>query len=135
MADDEVQLLGDIALYQRKICEMATGEGKTLVATLSLYLSALSRENCQLILVNDELARRDGEWTSSFNELLGRMVECLQKTDLEERQKAYVCKIACGTASEFEFDDLLDNGTAISLEEQIQCEHCYCIVDEVDFVP
>ncbi|MDR1891119.1 MAG: preprotein translocase subunit SecA [Puniceicoccales bacterium] len=135
MVHYDVQLLGGIALHQGKICEMATGEGKTLVATLPLYLNALSGKNCQLVTVNDYLASRDAEWMGYLYEFLGITVGCLQnEMDIEERQKAYACNITYGTASEFGFDYLRDNGMATSPEEQVQREHYYCIVDEVDSI-
>ncbi|MDR2778800.1 MAG: preprotein translocase subunit SecA [Puniceicoccales bacterium] len=135
MVHYDVQLLGGIALHQGKICEMATGEGKTLVATLPLYLNALAGRNCHLVTVNDYLARRDAEWMGYIYRFLGIGVGCLQnEMDTEERQKAYACNITYGTASEFGFDYLRDNGMATSLEEQVQREHYYCIVDEVDSI-
>ncbi|MDR1595746.1 MAG: preprotein translocase subunit SecA [Puniceicoccales bacterium] len=135
MVHYDVQLLGGIALHQGKICEMATGEGKTLVATLPLYLNALTGKNCQLVTVNDYLARRDAEWMGYIYKFLAISVGCLQnEMESEERQKAYNCNITYGTASEFGFDYLRDNGMAISLEEQVQKEHYYCIVDEVDSI-
>ncbi|MDR1457856.1 MAG: preprotein translocase subunit SecA [Puniceicoccales bacterium] len=135
MVHYDVQLLGGIALHQGKICEMATGEGKTLVATLPLYLNALTGKNCQLVTVNDYLARRDAEWMGYLYKLLGITVGCLQnEMDTEERQRVYGCNITYGTASEFGFDYLRDNGMATSLEEQVQRGHYYCIVDEVDSI-
>ncbi|MDR1432980.1 MAG: preprotein translocase subunit SecA [Puniceicoccales bacterium] len=135
MVHYDVQLLGGIALHQGKICEMATGEGKTLVATLPLYLNALTGRNCQLVTVNDYLARRDAAWMGYIYKFLGMTVGCLQNgMNSEERQSAYGCNITYGTASEFGFDYLRDNGMATSPEEQVQREHYYCIVDEVDSI-
>ncbi|MDR2737997.1 MAG: preprotein translocase subunit SecA [Puniceicoccales bacterium] len=135
MVHYDVQLLGGIALHQGKICEMATGEGKTLVATLPLYLNALTGRNCQLVTVNDYLARRDAEWMGYLYETLGISVGCLQsEMNSDERQIAYNCNITYGTASEFGFDYLRDNGIATAVEDQVQREHYYCIVDEVDSI-
>ncbi|MDR1413322.1 MAG: preprotein translocase subunit SecA [Puniceicoccales bacterium] len=135
MVHYDVQLLGGVALHQGKICEMATGEGKTLVATLPLYLNALAGKNCQLVTVNDYLARRDAEWMGYIYNFLGISVGCLQnEMGSEERQAAYKCDITYGTASEFGFDYLRDNGMATSSEEQVQREHYYCIIDEVDSI-
>jgi preprotein translocase subunit SecA len=131
----DVQLLGGIALHQGKICEMATGEGKTLVATLPLYLNSLGGRNCQLVTVNDYLARRDSEWMGYIYKFLGVSVGCLQnEMDGAERQEAYECDITYGTASEFGFDYLRDNGIAASPKEQVQRGYHYCIVDEVDSI-
>jgi preprotein translocase subunit SecA len=135
MVHYDVQLLGGIALHQGRICEMATGEGKTLVATLPLYLNALTGKNCQLVTVNDYLARRDAKWMGYIYNFLEISVGCLQnEMKSEERQKAYECDITYGTASEFGFDYLRDNGMADSPEEQVQREHYYCIIDEVDSI-
>lgn len=135
MVHYDVQLIGGIALHQGKICEMATGEGKTLVATLPLYLNALTGKNCQLVTVNDYLARRDAEWMGYLYRFLGITVGCLQnQMGNEERKAAYNCNITYGTASEFGFDYLRDNGMAMSSDEQVQRDHYFCIVDEVDSV-
>jgi len=105
MVHFDVQLIGGIALHQKKIAEMATGEGKTLVATLPLYLNALTGRNCQLVTVNDYLARRDSEWMGHLLNWLGLSVGCIQnQMGSEERQKAYACDVTYGTASEFGFD-------------------------------
>lgn len=131
----DVQLIGGIALHYGKICEMATGEGKTLVATLPLYLNALTRKNCQLVTVNDYLARRDAEWMGYLYKYLGITVGCIQnQMDNEERKEAYNCNITYGTASEFGFDYLRDNGMATTIDEQVQRGHYYCIIDEVDSI-
>ena len=135
MVHFDVQLIGGIALHQRKIAEMATGEGKTLVATLPLYLNALSGRNCQLVTVNDYLARRDSEWMGHLFRWLGLTVGCIQNhLAPAERRAAYGCDITYATASELGFDYLRDNGMAFSAEEQVQREHFYCIVDEVDSI-
>ena len=135
MVHFDVQLIGGIALHQKKIAEMATGEGKTLVATLPLYLNALTGRNCQLVTVNDYLARRDSEWMGYLLSWLGLTVGCIQnQMGNEERQKAYACDITYGTASEFGFDYLRDNGMALTAGEQVQREHYFCIVDEIDSI-
>jgi preprotein translocase subunit SecA len=131
----DVQLIGAIALHQGKIAEMATGEGKTLVATMPLYLNALTGRNVHLVTVNDYLARRDAQWMGKIYEFLGVSVGCLQnQMDTEEKKKAYSCDITYGTNSEFGFDYLRDNGMATSPEEQVQRGHNYAIIDEVDSI-
>lgn len=135
MVHYDVQLIGGIALHENRIAEMATGEGKTLVATLPLYLNALTGRNCQLATVNDYLARRDSEWMGYLYNLLGLSVGCIQTgMDSEERKEQYACDITYGTSSEFGFDYLRDNGLATSFEEQVQNGHYYCIVDEIDSI-
>ncbi|MFM9001238.1 MAG: preprotein translocase subunit SecA [Opitutia bacterium] len=135
MVHFDVQLIGGIALHQGKIAEMATGEGKTLVATLPLYLNAISGRNCQLVTVNDYLARRDSQWMGHLLEWLGLTVGCIQnQMASDERKAAYACDITYGTASEFGFDYLRDNGMAGTAEEQVQRDHHFCIVDEIDSV-
>jgi preprotein translocase subunit SecA len=131
----DVQLIGGIALHQGRISEMATGEGKTLVATLPLYLNSLTGRNTQLVTVNDYLARRDSEWMGHLYSLLGVSVGCIQQQmppDL--RREMYSRDITYGTASEFGFDYLRDNGMATRKEDQVQRDHWYCIVDEVDSI-
>jgi preprotein translocase subunit SecA len=131
----DVQLAGAIALHQGKITEMATGEGKTLVATMPLYLNALTGYNVQLVTVNDYLARRDAQWMGKIYEFLGVTVGCLQnQMGPEERKKEYSCDITYGTNSEFGFDYLRDNGMATNLDEQVQRGHYYAIIDEVDSI-
>ncbi len=135
MVHYDVQLIGGIALHQGKIAEMATGEGKTLVATLPLYLNALNGRNAQLVTANDYLARRDAEWMGHLYQFLGLTVGCIQQqmpNDL--RRQMYACDITYGTASEFGFDYLRDNGMATRKEDQVQRDHWYCIVDEVDSI-
>ena len=135
MVHFDVQLIGGIALHQNKIAEMATGEGKTLVATLPLYLNALTGKNCQLVTVNDYLARRDSEWMGHLYRWLGLTVGCIQnQMPGEERKGAYGCDITYGTASEFGFDYLRDNGMALAPDEQVQRDHYFCIVDEIDSI-
>lgn len=135
MVHYDVQLIGGIALHRGYIAEMATGEGKTLVATLPLYLNALTGKNCQLVTVNDYLARRDSTWMGHLFNFLGVSVGCIQHDmDQEERYAAYRQDITYGTASEFGFDYLRDNGMALRAEDQVQRDHYYCIVDEVDSI-
>ena len=135
MVHFDAQLIGGIALHQNKIAEMATGEGKTLVATLPLYLNALTGRNCQLVTVNDYLARRDSEWMGHLYRWLGLTVGCIQnQMPGDDRKAAYACDITYGTASEFGFDYLRDNGMALSADEQVQRDHYYCIVDEIDSI-
>ena len=135
MVHYDVQLLGGIALHQKRIAEMATGEGKTLVSTCPLYLNALTGRNCQLVTVNDYLARRDSEWMGHLFRFLGLTVGCIQNgmTPSEKRQM-YDCDITYGTASEFGFDYLRDNGMASRKEDQVQRDHFFCIIDEVDSI-
>jgi len=135
MVHFDTQLIGGLALHQGRISEMATGEGKTLVATLSLYLNALAAKNTQLVTVNDYLARRDSEWMGHLYNFLGVSVGCIQQQMLPEvRREMYGRDITYGTASEFGFDYLRDNGMATRREDQVQRDHWYCIVDEVDSI-
>ncbi len=131
----DVQLLGGIVLHQGKIAEMQTGEGKTLVATLPLYLNALSGKNVQLVTVNDYLARRDASWMGHLYKYLGLTVGCIQNSmDSAERRAQYNCDITYGTNSEFGFDYLRDNGMAQQPEQVVQNGHHFAIVDEVDSI-
>ncbi|OQA83816.1 MAG: preprotein translocase subunit SecA [Lentisphaerae bacterium ADurb.Bin242] len=131
----DVQLIGGIVLHQGKIAEMATGEGKTLVATLPLYLNALTGRNCQLVTVNDYLARRDSEWMGTVFQYLGLTVGCIQnEMDPPERREQYNCDITYGTNSEFGFDYLRDMGMATRREHLVQRNHFYAIIDEVDSI-
>lgn len=131
----DVQLMGGIVLHQGKISEMATGEGKTLVATCPLYLNALSGRGVHLVTVNDYLARRDAEWMGELYKFLGLTVGCIQHDQSPgERRAQYECDITYGTNSEFGFDYLRDNGMATSKEQQVQRGHYYAIVDEVDSI-
>jgi len=131
----DVQLMGGMGLHQGKIAEMATGEGKTLVATCPLYLNALSGRGVHLVTVNDYLARRDAEWMGEIYKFLGLTVGCIQHDQSPtERRAQYECDITYGTNSEFGFDYLRDNGMATSKEQQVQRGHYYAIVDEVDSI-
>jgi len=135
MVPFDVQLMGGIVLHQGKIAEMATGEGKTLVATLPLYLNALSGENVHLVTVNDYLARRDAQWMGHLLTYLGLTVGCIQNSmGSTERRQQYACDITYGTNSEFGFDYLRDNGMAWRSEEQVQRAHYFAIVDEIDSI-
>ena len=135
MVPYDVQLIGGIALHQNTIAEMATGEGKTLVSTLPLYLNALTGRNCQLVTVNDYLARRDAEWMGGLYQFLGLNVGVIQnQMPAAQRRAAYSCNITYGTAAEFGFDYLRDNGMATSQDDQVQSDHYYVIVDEIDSI-
>ncbi len=135
MVHYDVQLVGGIALHQGKIAEMATGEGKTLVATLPIYLNALAGEGVHLVTVNDYLAKRDSQWKAPIFEWLGLTIDCIDKyqPNTEDRRKAYQADITYGTNNEFGFDYLRDN-MARTPEELVQRPHHYAIVDEVDSV-
>ncbi|MFC1668410.1 preprotein translocase subunit SecA [Chlamydiota bacterium] len=135
MVPFDVQLIGAIVLHEGKIAEMATGEGKTLVATLPLYLNALLGKGVHLVTVNDYLARRDSEWMGKIFEFLGLTIGCLQNNmDFEERKAVYGCDIVYGTNSEFGFDYLRDNSFSHSTEEQVQRSRYFVIIDEVDSI-
>jgi preprotein translocase subunit SecA len=130
----DVQLLGGIVLHQGKIAEMKTGEGKTLTATLPLYLNALAGKGAHLVTVNDYLARRDAEWMGTIYNALGLSVAALQNHMFDaERKKVYNSDIVYGTNSEFGFDYLRDN-MKFCLEDYVQRDLHYAIVDEVDSV-
>ena len=130
----DVQLLGGIAIHEGKIAEMKTGEGKTLVCTLPLYLNALEGKGCHLVTVNNYLARRDAEWMGGLFRFLGMTVGILDHgISAEERSAAYQCDITYGTNTEFGFDYLRDN-MARRKEELVQRELNYAIVDEVDSI-
>jgi len=134
MVPFDVQLVGAVVLHQGKIAEMATGEGKTLVATMPIYLNALTGKGVHLVTVNDYLARRDAQWMGKIYEFLGLSVGCIQnQMDSEERKAQYNCNITYGTNNEFGFDYLRDN-MSIRLEDRVQRGHYYAIVDEVDSV-
>ena len=134
MVPFDVQLLGAIVLHQGKIAEMATGEGKTLVATLPIYLNALPGKGVHLVTVNDYLARRDSEWMGQIFTTLGLSVGCIQNSmDFTQRRAAYACDITYGTNNEFGFDYLRDN-MARHRDHRVQRGHHYAIVDEVDSV-
>jgi preprotein translocase subunit SecA len=131
----DVQVIGGVALHQGKIAEMATGEGKTLVATMPVYLNALSNRGVHVVTVNDYLAARDSEWMGAVYRLLGLSVGCiLHDQPPAVRRQQYACDITYGTNAEFGFDYLRDNGMASRKEDQVQREHFYAIVDEVDSI-
>lgn len=135
MVPFNVQIMGAIVLHRGNIAEMATGEGKTLVATMPLYLNALSGKNCQLVTVNDFLARRDAEWMGTVYRYLGLTVGCLQnQMPPRMRREQYFCDITYGTNSEFGFDYLRDMGMAMEPEHLVQRDHFYAIVDEIDSI-
>ena len=131
----DVQLIGGMVLHQGKIAEMATGEGKTLVATLPVFLNAFTGRGVHVVTVNDYLARRDSEWMGPLYIFHGLTVDCIDKyhPNSDERRKAYMADITFGTNNEFGFDYLRDN-MAISPSDLVQRKHNYAIVDEVDSV-
>src|SRR5919109_201978 len=130
----DVQLMGAIVLHEGDIAEMKTGEGKTLVATMPLYLNALTGENVHLVTVNDYLAKRDPNWVKPVYEALGVRAGYIENLmPFHERKEAYAADITYGTNSEFGFDYLRDN-MATSLETTVQRGHPYAIVDEVDSI-
>ena len=135
MVHYDCQIIGGIVLHQGKIAEMATGEGKTLVATLPVYLNALAGKGVHVVTVNDYLAKRDSEWMGAMYEFLGLTVDCIDKHEPNSaaRRRAYNCDITYGTNNEFGFDYLRDNMTG-NPEELVQRKHHYAIVDEVDSV-
>ena len=131
----DVQLIGGMALHSGKIAEMATGEGKTLVATLPVYLNALTGRGVHVVTVNDYLAARDSEWMGAVYKLLGLTVGCiLHDQDPQVRRQQYACDITYGTNAEFGFDYLRDNGMAVRPDQQVQRGHYFAIVDEVDSI-
>lgn len=135
MVHYDVQLFGGVVLHQGKIAEMGTGEGKTLVATLPVFLNALTGNGVHIVTVNDYLSKRDSEWMGPMYEFHGLSVDCIDKyqPNSDERRNAYLCDITFGTNNEFGFDYLRDN-MAISPKDLVQREHNYAIVDEVDSV-
>lgn len=135
MVHYDVQLIGGVVLHSGKIAEMATGEGKTLVATLPVFLNALAGKGVHVVTVNDYLAKRDSEWMGPLYEFHGLTVDCIDKhqPNSEDRRKAYQADITFGTNNEFGFDYLRDN-MATSPEDLVQRKHHYAIVDEVDSV-
>jgi preprotein translocase subunit SecA len=135
MVPYDVQLIGGVVLHQGKIAEMATGEGKTLVATLPLYLNALAGRGTHLVTVNNYLARRDSQWMGHLFTWLGLTVGCIDDTQPSspERRAAYLCDITYGTNNEFGFDYLRDN-MVVSLDQRVQRGHIYAIIDEVDSI-
>jgi preprotein translocase subunit SecA len=135
MVPYDVQLIGGVVLHQGKIAEMATGEGKTLVATLPLYLNALAGRGAHLVTVNNYLARRDSQWMGRVFTWLGLTVGCIDDTkpSSPERRQAYLCDITYGTNNEFGFDYLRDN-MVFGLDQRVQRGHAYAIIDEVDSI-
>jgi preprotein translocase subunit SecA len=135
MVHYDVQLIGGMVLHDGKIAEMATGEGKTLVATLPAYLNGLSGQGVHVVTVNDYLARRDAEWIGPIMEFLFLTIDCIDKYQphSEQRRNAYNCDITYGTNNEFGFDYLRDNMVR-SMSEMVQRKHHYTMVDEVDSV-
>jgi preprotein translocase subunit SecA len=135
MVPYDVQLIGGIVLHQGKIAEMATGEGKTLVATLPLYLNALAGRGVHLVTVNNYLARRDSQWMGHLFTWLGLTVGCIDDTQPQtpERRAAYLCDVTYGTNNEFGFDYLRDN-MVLALDQRVQRPHYYAIIDEVDSI-
>ena len=135
MVPYNVQILGGTVLHQGKIAEMATGEGKTLVATFPVYLNALAGRGVHVVTVNDYLAKRDSEWMGTIYEVLGLTVDCIDKHEpnSQARRNAYLADITYGTNNEFGFDYLRDNMTG-NPEELVQRKHHFAIVDEVDSV-
>ncbi|MBN1918022.1 MAG: preprotein translocase subunit SecA [Verrucomicrobia bacterium] len=135
MVPYDVQLIGGIAIHRGMIAEMATGEGKTLVATMPMYLNALTGKNCHLVSTNDFLVRRDSEWMGPVYEFLGVTVGCLQtRMPHADKVAAYRADITYGMNSEFGFDYLRDNGMATRPEEQVQRGHFFAVIDEVDSI-
>src|SRR5438132_8940032 len=131
----DVQLIGGYALHSGRIAEMATGEGKTLVATLPVYLNALTGRGVHVVTVNDYLAARDSEWMGAVYKFVGLTVgTILHDQTPEVRRQQYNCDITYGTNAEFGFDYLRDNGMANRLEDQVQRGHYFAIVDEVDSI-
>ena len=135
MVPYDVQLIGGVVLHRGRIAEMATGEGKTLVATLPMYLNALTGRGAHLVTVNNYLARRDSQWMGHLYQYLGLTVACLDDTQPQspERRAAYLADITYGTNNEFGFDYLRDN-MVVTLEQRVQREHIYAIIDEVDSI-
>jgi preprotein translocase subunit SecA len=135
MVHYDVQLFGGVVLHQGKIAEMATGEGKTLVATLPVFLNALAGRGVHIVTVNDYLAKRDSEWMGPLFEFHGLSVDCIDKhqPNSDARRKAYMADVTYGTNNEFGFDYLRDN-MAINTLDLVQRKHHYAIVDEVDSV-
>ena len=135
MVHYDVQLIGGIALHQGKVAEMATGEGKTLVATLPVFLNALANKGVHVVTVNDYLARRDSEWMGPLYEFHGLSVDCVDKhqPNSDARRNAYRAHITFGTNNEFGFDYLRDN-MAVEASHLVQRKHHFAIIDEVDSV-
>ena len=135
MVHFDVQLLGGVALHRGFIAEMATGEGKTLVATLPVYLNALTGLGVHVVTVNDYLAKRDSMWMGALFNFMGLTVGCIQSLmPNDQRHLQYACDITYGTNAEFGFDYLRDNGMATTREAQVQRGHYFAIIDEVDSI-
>ncbi|MCW1887799.1 preprotein translocase subunit SecA [Luteolibacter flavescens] len=133
MVHFDVQLLGGVAIHRGMIAEMQTGEGKTLVGTIPVFLNALTGLGVHLVTVNDYLAQRDSEWMGALYRALGLSVGCLlNQMEPHERREQYACDITYGTNAEFGFDYLRDNGMATTKDEQVQRGHYFAIIDEVD---
>merc|ERR1711969_483446 len=130
----DVQLMGGIILHQGKIAEMKTGEGKTLVSTLPVYLNSLIGKGVHVVTVNDYLAKRDSEWMGQIYKFMGLSVGCItnEMNDVD-RKKNYNCDVTYGTNNEFGFDYLRDN-MKYDINEMVQRDHFFCIVDEVDSI-
>ena len=135
MVHYDVQIIGGIVLHQGKIAEMATGEGKTLVATLSVFLNALAGKGVHMVTVNDYLSKRDSEWMGPLYMFHGLSVDCIDKHEpnSDARRKAYECDVTFGTNNEFGFDYLRDN-MSMAMKDLVQRKHHFAIVDEVDSV-
>ena len=130
----DVQLMGGIILHQGKIAEMKTGEGKTLVSTLPVYLNSLTGNGVHVVTVNDYLAKRDSAWMGQIYNFLGLSVGCItNEMDDITRKKNYECDVTYGTNNEFGFDYLRDN-MKYNMQEMVQRDHFFCIVDEVDSI-
>ncbi|HRH39968.1 MAG TPA: preprotein translocase subunit SecA, partial [Flavobacteriales bacterium] len=131
----DVQLIGGVALHKGKIAEMGTGEGKTLVSTLPVFLNALAGRGVHVVTVNDYLAKRDAEWMGPIHEFHGMRVDCIDRhqPNSPERRNAYMADITYGTNNEFGFDYLRDN-MKYRLEDMVQRPHFFAIVDEVDSI-
>ncbi len=135
MVHFDVQLIGGIALHRGMIAEMQTGEGKTLVATLPVFLNGLTGMGVHVVTVNDYLAKRDSEWMGAVFKYLGLTIGCIQNQQPSQlRREQYQCDITYGTNAEFGFDYLRDNGMSSSKEEQVQRGHYFAIIDEVDSI-
>ena len=135
MVHFDVQLIGGIALHRGMIAEMQTGEGKTLVATLPVFLNGLTGMGVHVVTVNDYLAKRDSEWMGAVFKFLGLSVGCIQNQQPSSlRREQYNCDVTYGTNAEFGFDYLRDNGMSSTREEQVQRGHFYAIIDEVDSI-
>lgn len=131
----DVQLIGGMVIHNGGIAEMQTGEGKTLTASLPLYLNALTGRNCQLVTTNDYLAKRDSEWIGSIFKYLGLTVGCIQNSQMpDERREQYGCDITYGTNSEFGFDYLRDMGMATEVDDLVQRDYYFVIIDEIDSI-